>query len=84
MQYNKYLHKNVIQYNKYRKKGIKMLEKLFTEAYNSALEIIETAKLKQGNILVVGCSTSEIVGDKITFTEKKPDFEWWITSDMMQ
>lgn len=42
-----------------------MLEKLFTEAYNSALEIIETAKLKQGNILVVGCSTSEIVGDKI-------------------
>lgn len=42
-----------------------MLEKLFTEAYNSALEIIETAKLKQGNILVVGCSTSEIVGERI-------------------
>ena len=28
-------------------------------------EIIEKAKLKKGNILVVGCSTSEILGSKI-------------------
>ena len=42
-----------------------MLEKLFLESYNSALEIIKTARLQKNNILVVGCSTSEILGDKI-------------------
>ena len=42
-----------------------MLEKLFLESYNSTLEIIKTAKLQKNDILVVGCSTSEILGDKI-------------------
>lgn len=42
-----------------------MLEKLFLEGYNSASEIINTAKLQKNDILVVGCSTSEILGDKI-------------------
>jgi uncharacterized protein (TIGR01440 family) len=42
-----------------------MLEKLKNEAYNSALEIIRIANLKENDILVIGCSTSEIVGDKI-------------------
>ncbi len=42
-----------------------MLEKLRNEAYLCALEIIDVAKLKKGNILVVGCSTSEIIGQKI-------------------
>ena len=28
-------------------------------------ELIEVAKLKKGNILVVGCSTSEVLGSKI-------------------
>ena len=36
-----------------------------TQAYNSAKEIIEKANLKAGNILVIGCSTSEVVGEKI-------------------
>lgn len=35
------------------------------EAYSAAKEIIETAKLKKGQILVIGCSTSEVIGDKI-------------------
>lgn len=35
------------------------------EAYITAKEIIDTAKLKAGQILVVGCSTSEVLGDKI-------------------
>lgn len=35
------------------------------QAYNSTKEIIEKAKLKKGNILVVGCSTSEVLGSKI-------------------
>ncbi len=47
------------------RKVVQMLEKLFLEAYNCALEIIENAKLNKNDILVVGCSTSEILGDKI-------------------
>lgn len=35
-------------------------------------ELIEIAKLKSGNILVVGCSTSEVVGSKIG-TNSDPD-----------
>lgn len=49
-----------------------MLENLKMEAYNSALEIIEIANLKEEDILVIGCSTSEIVGDKIG-TNSSPD-----------
>ncbi len=40
-------------------------DKLYTEAAAVAKEIIEKAKLKSGQILVVGCSTSEILGSKI-------------------
>ncbi len=36
-----------------------------TAAEKTAAEIIEIAKLKKGNILVVGCSTSEVMGSKI-------------------
>ena len=42
-----------------------MLENLKNQAYLCAKEIIELGKLEKGNILVVGCSTSEIIGDKI-------------------
>ena len=35
-------------------------------------ELIETARLTSGNILVVGCSTSEVVGSKIG-TNSDPD-----------
>ena len=35
-------------------------------------ELIETAKITSGNILVVGCSTSEVVGSKIG-TNSDPD-----------
>lgn len=49
-----------------------MLEKLKSEGYNSALEIINIAKLNKNDILVVGCSTSEILGDKIG-TNSSPD-----------
>lgn len=35
-------------------------------------ELIEKAKLKKGNVLVVGCSTSEVVGSKIG-TNSDPD-----------
>lgn len=35
------------------------------EAYRAAAELIETASLKPGQILVVGCSTSEVGGERI-------------------
>lgn len=35
------------------------------ECQKVAEELIKTAKLKKGDIFVVGCSTSEVVGDKI-------------------
>ena len=35
-------------------------------------ELIDKAKLKKGDILVVGCSTSEVVGSKIG-TNSDPD-----------
>lgn len=43
-----------------------------TQAQTATNEIIEKAKLKKGDILVVGCSTSEIVGSKIG-TNSDPD-----------
>lgn len=49
-----------------------MSEILREQAYNAALEIIETAGLKKGQILVVGCSTSEILGARIG-TDSSPD-----------
>lgn len=35
------------------------------QAFCAAEEIIEKAKLKKGDILVIGCSTSEVVGSNI-------------------
>ncbi len=42
-----------------------MYENIRKEAGDSVREIIETARMKRGQILVVGCSTSEICGTKI-------------------
>lgn len=41
------------------------MENIKEQCKNAVLELIEIAKLKKGSILVVGCSTSEVVGDKI-------------------
>lgn len=35
------------------------------DAYHAAAELIEAASLEKGSLLVVGCSTSEISGEKI-------------------
>ena len=42
-----------------------MQKSLYEQAKSVLLEICEKAKLKAGDILVVGCSTSEICGSKI-------------------
>ena len=43
-----------------------------TQCENAVSELIKVAKLKKGDILVVGCSTSEVVGSKIG-TNSDPD-----------
>ncbi len=42
-----------------------MLNKIKEEAALAAKELLDAAELKKGDILVVGCSSSEIVGEKI-------------------
>ncbi len=48
------------------------INKLFEEAYNATKELIEQAKLEKEDILVVGCSTSEIFGSRIG-SDSKPE-----------
>lgn len=47
------------------------------QSYNAAKEIIEKAGLKEGSILVVGCSTSETLGQKIG-TDSSPETAQYI------
>ena len=49
-----------------------MKRSLYEEALLAISEIIEKAKLKAGSILVIGCSTSEILGSRIG-TNSAPD-----------
>ena len=42
-----------------------MNEKLRTEVTEVISELCDAAKLEAGNILVIGCSTSEVIGSKI-------------------
>ena len=48
------------------------MKDIFNQAYLCAKEIIKVAKLKQGDILVIGCSTSEVVGSRIG-TDSSPE-----------
>ncbi len=45
---------------------------LYEEAYNATKELINEAKLEKEDILVVGCSTSEIFGSQIG-SDSKPE-----------
>ena len=42
-----------------------MFEEIKKQAETAASELIQAAKLKEGSIVVVGCSSSEVGGDKI-------------------
>lgn len=42
-----------------------MLEKIKNDAITAVSELLETAKLQAGDLLVIGCSSSEMVGEKI-------------------
>lgn len=48
------------------------MNEIANQAKKACEEIIETAKLKENDILVIGCSTSEVLGDKLG-TNSSPD-----------
>ncbi len=54
------------------REAIAVFGELREQAAAAAREIIETAELRKGQILVVGCSTSEILGHKIG-TDSSPE-----------
>lgn len=41
------------------------MEKIFDQARTAAAELVEKSGIKSGDIVVVGCSTSEVIGKKI-------------------
>lgn len=41
------------------------MRSIYEQTYAAVSELCEKAKLKAGNIVVVGCSTSEVIGSKI-------------------
>ena len=43
----------------------KELEEIENQAYQAASEVCDAAKLRPGDLFVVGCSTSEVLGEKI-------------------
>lgn len=49
-----------------------MLENITEQAKAAVLELLDAAKLEKGDILVVGCSSSEVAGQKIG-TYSSPD-----------
>lgn len=49
-----------------------MEQELYSQARSTIEEFVEKAKLKAGDIIVIGCSTSEIIGSKIG-TNSSPD-----------
>ena len=42
-----------------------MLNKIKNDAITAVTELLDTAKLQAGDVLVIGCSSSEMVGEKI-------------------
>ncbi len=44
---------------------ISFQEQIFRESRDAVLELIEAARLKAGDLFVVGCSSSEVLGEKI-------------------
>lgn len=41
------------------------MDNIYNQAKNVAEELIEAASLKEGQLVVIGCSTSEVIGERI-------------------
>lgn len=42
-----------------------IMSKIFNQSASAAAELVEKANLKKGDIVVIGCSTSEVIGKRI-------------------
>lgn len=42
-----------------------IMSEIFNQSASAAAELVEKAKLKKGDIVVIGCSTSEVIGKRI-------------------
>ena len=42
-----------------------LLDSIYNQAKQSTEELCEKAKLKEGNIVIIGCSSSEVTGELI-------------------
>ena len=42
-----------------------MLKTIKSDAFTAVKELVEIAKLEKGDVLVIGCSSSEMLGEKI-------------------
>lgn len=49
-----------------------MNKSIYEQTKNAIAELCEAAKLREGNIVIIGCSTSEVIGSKIG-TNSSPD-----------
>ena len=38
---------------------------IYNQAYSAAIELIEKSEAKSGDVVIIGCSTSEVIGQKI-------------------
>lgn len=41
------------------------MNKIYNQAYSAAVELIEKSGIVNGDVVVIGCSTSEVIGEKI-------------------
>ncbi len=41
------------------------MKKIYIQAQNAAKELLEKAEINSGDVVVIGCSTSEVIGEKI-------------------
>lgn len=41
------------------------MNKIYTQSAAAAAELVEKAELKSGDVAVIGCSTSEVIGERI-------------------
>lgn len=49
----------------YELDNIALIEEIETDCRNAARQLVEAAHLHKGQIVVIGCSTSEVVGEKV-------------------
>ena len=41
------------------------MQEIFNQSQLAAKELVEKAELKSGDVVVIGCSTSEVIGERI-------------------